>query len=153
MPNIEQIEQLKNLIEGSGIHEIEIKEGDLSIRISQFAQTSKPAVVQTQTIKTPTQPVTAVQEPADPDIIKESANRKLIKCPMVGTFYPQPSPEAPPFVEIGQHVKRGQLLCIVEAMKMFNQIESNYAGKILECLVEPGNPVEFDQPLFVIETA
>jgi len=98
-----------------------------------------------------TQPQQITETPPEPTVAMQQPTEHTVNSPMVGTYYASPSPDAKPFIEIGQHVNIGDVLCIVEAMKMFNQIEADRAGKIAAMLVENGQPVEFDQPLVVIE--
>lgn len=157
--DIRKIKKLIELLEESGISELEITEGEESVRISRHGP-----VVHTHVAPAPPPPAPAVAAPAAPPPRAESQpapqqaparsdNRHVIRSPMVGTFYRSPSPGAPPFVEVGQTVKPGQTLCIIEAMKMLNQIEADCAGVVAEILVDNEEPVEFDQPLFVIERA
>jgi acetyl-CoA carboxylase biotin carboxyl carrier protein len=150
--DIRKVKKLIELLEESGIAEIEISEGEESVRISRyphpgvmtFAPSPLPAAV----------PVAAHQpEPqaaAPPQETPVAGHQ--ITSPMVGTFYSSPTPGGRTFVEIGSQVSPGDTLCIIEAMKMMNQIESDVAGRVVGILVENGDPVEFGQPLFVIET-
>jgi acetyl-CoA carboxylase biotin carboxyl carrier protein len=148
--DIRKVKKLIELLEESGISEIEISEGEESVRISRYP---KPGTV------TMTQaPAAAVAAPpaAPPLAAAEAAAAPVVRgqqvtAPMVGTFYSGAAPGAKPFVDIGTEVKPGDTLCVIEAMKMMNQIESEFAGRIVSILVENGNPVEFGQPLFVIE--
>lgn len=148
--DIRKIKKLIELLEESGISELEITEGEESVRISRHG-------AQPQYIQAPVQyaPPPAIAAPAAPAPAAEAAkpvsSGYQLKSPMVGTFYRAASPTSKPFVEVGQSVKVGDTLCIVEAMKMMNQIQSDKAGVIKEILVENAEPVEFDQPLFVIE--
>ena len=148
--DIRKVKKLIELLEASSVDEIEIKEGEESVRISRNTGAPvamAPPVAVAPAMPTPiapAAPVAAAPEPAAPS----SAN--AVKSPMVGTFYRSPSPEAAVFVEVGQTVRVGDVLCIVEAMKMMNQIEADKAGTIEAILVENGEPVEFDQPLFSI---
>ncbi len=149
--DIRKIKKLIELLEESDIGELEIKEGEESVRISRG--TAAPAVAY------PMSPAPAPTVPTAPASTPEtetknnaarSVNGHVIKSPMVGTFYRAPSPGSPHFIEIGQHVKPGDVICIVEAMKMMNQIEADKAGTVEAILVEDGEPVEFDQPLITI---
>jgi acetyl-CoA carboxylase biotin carboxyl carrier protein len=147
--DIRKVKKLIELLESSGIAEIEISEGEESVRISRYAQPAQPVAPGF---------VAAPAAPAAPGATAESAEARLkpstgheVTAPMVGTFYPSPSPGAKPFVEIGSTVAAGDTLCIIEAMKMMNQIEADVGGKIVSILAENGDPVEFGQPLFVIE--
>ena len=149
--DIRKIKKLIELLEESGIAEIEIKEGEESVRISRHS--SAPAPVHYQVPMAAPAPVAApaAVAAAPAAAAPAAASGHQVKSPMVGTFYRSASPGAKAFAEVGQQVKVGDVLCIVEAMKMMNQIESDKAGVIKAILVENGQPVEFDQPLFVIE--
>jgi len=149
--DIRKIKKLIELLEESGIAEIEIREGEESVRISR-GQIAHAAPVQytVPSVSAPTvasAPAPDSQQAAAPDQVAGTP----IKSPMVGTFYRSASPTAKPFVEVGSSVKSGDTLCVVEAMKMFNQIEAETSGTITAILVENGQPVEYDQPLFIIE--
>ena len=145
--DIRKVKKLIELLEESDIHEIEIKEGEESVRISRASSVVVP--VATPPIVTKPQPVPAVATTVSPESNSSDSRHQLLS-PMVGTFYRAPSPDAANFVEVGQNVKIGDVLCIVEAMKMMNQIESDKAGIIEAILIKDGEVVEFDQPLFVI---
>lgn len=148
--DIRKIKKLIDLVEGSGIAEIEIHEGEESVRISRYSPPPSVAAMPTALAAAPAVPPTAVTTMADSTAVAaDTAN--AVKSPMVGTFYRSPSPNSAPFVDEGQQVKEGDTLCIIEAMKILNQITSDRAGKISKILVENGSPVEFDQPLFIIE--
>jgi acetyl-CoA carboxylase biotin carboxyl carrier protein len=152
--DIRKVKKLIELLESSDIAEIEIKEGEESVRISRTSRHA-PAPIYTQFAAAPASaPAPATPAPAAAAPEPESASKKLrgnvIKSPMVGTFYRSPSPSSPVFVEVGQHVKVGDVICIVEAMKMMNQIEADHAGMVEAILVNDGEPVEFDQPLVTI---
>lgn len=156
--DIRKIRTLIALLKETGISEMEIKEGEESLRLSLHnTSIEAPAV---HYVNAPAQPIVnhapansvAAHAPgAEPKAAAPMAAGHKVKSPMVGTMYSSPSPETPPFVTIGQSVKVGDTLCIVEAMKMFNEIESDRAGKIIDILVKNGDPVEYDQPLFIIE--
>jgi acetyl-CoA carboxylase biotin carboxyl carrier protein len=148
--DIRKIKKLIELLEESGIAEIEIREGEESVRISR-GQIMQPAPLQYgYAPSAPSAPAAALQAPA-PQAAPASTAGTPIKSPMVGTFYRAASPTAKAFVEIGSTVKVGDTLCVIEAMKMFNQIEAETSGTITAILVENGQPVEYDQPLFIIE--
>lgn len=151
--DIRKIRKLIELIDETGISEIEIKEGEESVRLSRHPAYSGIAVQQySAPINPMPSPAPSVSAPAP--VEKNAAPvvaGHAIRSPMVGTLYASPSPEAPAFVTLGQKVKAGDTLCIIEAMKMFNEIESDRAGTITSILVSNGEPVEYDQPLFVIE--
>ncbi|MBD1227205.1 acetyl-CoA carboxylase biotin carboxyl carrier protein [Xenorhabdus griffiniae] len=149
--DIRKIKKLIELVEESGISELEISEGEESVRISR-ATTAAAIPVTQQYISAPAQqPVqAAAPAPAAADKPAEISGH-TVRSPMVGTFYRSPSPDAKPFIEVGQHVNQGETLCIVEAMKMMNQIEADKTGVVKAILVQDGQPVEFDEPLVVIE--
>jgi acetyl-CoA carboxylase biotin carboxyl carrier protein len=155
--DIRKIKKLIELLEESGIAEIEIKEGEEAVRISRMP-TGGAHTLQTYAMPMPA-PMAApapVAAAAPAAAAPEAAarprpNEHVVTAPMVGTFYASPSPGAKPFVEIGDEVKVGQTLCIIEAMKMMNQIESDKAGRITSIMAQNGDPVEFGQPLFVVE--
>ena len=158
--DLRKIKTLIDLVEQSGISELEVKEGEESVRISRNsgpvsnyysggpAMSAAPAPA--MTMAAPAAVAVAATAPA---VAAAPAvdNRHIVRAPMVGTFYRQPSPGARAFVEIGQTVKAGQTLCIIEAMKMLNQIESDKAGVVVEIFVDNEMAVEYDQPLFAIE--
>lgn len=151
--DIRKIKKLIELLEESGIAEIEIKEGEEAVRISRHPA---PGAATPMLMQAAPMPVAAAPAlPAAPLAVVEAAPAApvghALKSPMVGTFYRAPAPGAKPFVEVGQHVSAGDVVCVIEAMKMFNQIEADRAGTIGAVLVESGQPVEFDQPLIVIE--
>ena len=144
--DIRKVKKLIELLEASDVAEIEIKEGEEAVRISR-ASTSAPVMPQYMAAPAPAAPAA---EAADNTAGGDSFKGDAVKSPMVGTFYRSPSPTSKPFVEVGQQVKAGDVICIIEAMKMMNQIEVGKAGTIEAILVEDGEPVEFDQPLVVI---
>ena len=148
--DIRKIKKLIELLEESGLAELEISEGEESVRIARFTQ-GVNVVAQGQPMAMPMQAavVQPVAPPAAPPA--EQRDENLVTAPMVGTFYAAPAPGAKPFVEVGQEVRVGQVLCIIEAMKMMNQIESERAGRVVAVLAKTGEPVEFGQPLFAIE--
>jgi acetyl-CoA carboxylase biotin carboxyl carrier protein len=149
--DIRKIKKLIELVEESGISELEITEGEESVRIHRSGSS---AAVQyaPQMMQAPMMHSAPAPAPAPPaEVAPPVQTGHVVKSPMVGTFYRSSSPESKAFVEIGQTVNVGDTLCIVEAMKMMNQIESDKAGVIKEILVGNQEPVEFDQPMFVIE--
>ncbi|MBU3058180.1 acetyl-CoA carboxylase biotin carboxyl carrier protein [Pseudomonas indica] len=152
--DIRKVKKLIELLEESGIDELEIREGEESVRISRHGKTVAPQQVYAAA---PAPVAMAAAPAAAPAPAAEAAapaapklNGHVVRSPMVGTFYRSPSPTASSFVEIGQSVKKGDILCIVEAMKMMNHIEAEASGVIESILVENGQPVEYDQPLFTI---
>ncbi|MGH8254240.1 MAG: acetyl-CoA carboxylase biotin carboxyl carrier protein [Steroidobacteraceae bacterium] len=160
--DIRKIKKLIELLEESGVAEIEIREGEESVRIARQAPAgSPPAAAPAVTYGHAPAPISpsaaarsaAAQAPADaPAAARAGAEgEQVVAAPMVGTFYVAPSPGAKPFVDIGDEVQPGQVLCTIEAMKMMNQIESEFAGRVRAVLAKNGDPVEFGQPLFVIE--
>ncbi len=150
--DMRKIKKLIELIQSTGVAEIEIKEGEESVRITRE---SKGAPVYMATPPAPQAPVAtqaaaAAATPAKP-AAASSEGKHTVKAPMVGTVYLSSTPGSKPFVEIGQAVKPGDVICLIEAMKMFNQIEADKSGTITARLVDNGTPVEFNQPLFTIE--
>ena len=148
--DIRKVKKLIELLETSDIAEIEIKEGEEAVRISRNSSVTTtvaaPAAAPVATpAPSPAAPAASEEKPAP-----HATSGHVVSSPMVGTFYRSPSPSSPPFVEVGTHVKAGDVVCIVEAMKMMNQIEAEKAGIIEAILVKDGEPVEFDQPLVTI---
>jgi acetyl-CoA carboxylase biotin carboxyl carrier protein len=152
--DIRKIKKLIELLEESGLAELEISEGEDSVRIARYAQ-GAPAAPQALQISVPSAAAppagAAAAAPAATTPAAAARDENLVTAPMVGTFYASPAPGAKAFVEVGQEVRVGQVLCIIEAMKMMNQIESERAGKVVAVLAKNGEPVEFGQPLFAIE--
>ena len=153
--DIRKIKKLIELVEESGISELEISEGEESVRISRAAPAASFPVMQQAYAAPVQQPaLSAAVAPAAAEAAPAAAaeiSGHIVRSPMVGTFYRTPSPDAKAFIEIGQKVNAGDTLCIVEAMKMMNQIEADKSGTVKAILVESGQPVEFDEPLVVIE--
>ncbi|MDF1691884.1 MAG: acetyl-CoA carboxylase biotin carboxyl carrier protein [Zhongshania sp.] len=150
--DIRKVKKLIELLEESNIDELEIKEGEESVRISRNSAAKgmmAPQYMQ-QPMQYAPQPAAAPVAAAAAPVEAQGPSGHLIKSPMVGTFYRSPSPSSPAFVEVGQHVKAGDVICIVEAMKMMNQIEADKSGVIEAILVDDAEPVEFDQPLITI---
>jgi acetyl-CoA carboxylase biotin carboxyl carrier protein len=156
--DIRKIKKMIELLEESGIAEIEIKEGEESLRIARIL----PGQATTTYVNSPmpapmaSAPMAAVSAapvtaPVDAGPMRAGAGEHVVSAPMVGTYYSAPTPGAKLFVEIGDEVEVGQVLCIIEAMKMMNQIESEKAGKVKAIMVKNGEPVEFGQPLFIIQ--
>lgn len=146
--DIRKIKKLIELIEESDIAEIEIKEGEESVRLSRYS-TAQPVVAAAPAVVAGPAAAQASASAAPP--APEEPKGHIVRSPMVGTFYRSPSPGAKTFVELGQRVNPGDTLCIIEAMKILNQIEADKGGTISKVLVENAQPVEFNQPLFVIE--
>ncbi len=157
-----QIQELIKTINKSNISELSIEEGDFKITIKQEL-TSQPQYIAMpqqamqmqhaapqQSLPAAPQSSAATEKPAGP-AAGSGANTVTIKSPMIGTFYRSPSPDKPVFVNIGDEIKQGQVLCIIEAMKLFNEIESEVNGRLIKVVADDSSPVEYDQPLFIIE--
>jgi acetyl-CoA carboxylase biotin carboxyl carrier protein len=150
--DIRKVKKLIELLEESGISELEISEGEESVRISRHPRMAMQAPAAVATPMTQAAPLTAVAMPAtSAGEHKPRVDEYTVTSPMVGTYYSAASPGGKAFVEIGSEIKVGQILCIIEAMKMMNQIESDKAGTVTSILAKNGEPVEFGQPLFIIE--
>jgi acetyl-CoA carboxylase biotin carboxyl carrier protein len=154
--DLRKLKTLIDLVAESGITELEITEGDGTVRIVKShpaaaqPMTAPPAQIYAAPPAQVAAPAAAAAAPAQPPAPPPAAQGHVVKAPMVGTFYRAANPGASPFVEVGQAVKEGQALCIIEAMKLLNEIETDVAGVVKEVLVENGEPVEYGQPLFVI---
>ena len=160
--NFKQIQQLIKFVARTGVSEVNIENSNIKINIKGNTKDNNPLVVQQPVISQvqPVQAVESVQLPPNPkpDSNDNSdskatveSNLITIKSPIIGTFYRKPSPDKDNFVEVGDQISEGQTLCVIEAMKLFNEIESDFSGKIVKILVDDSSPVEFDQPLFLIE--
>ncbi|KXJ46932.1 MAG: acetyl-CoA carboxylase biotin carboxyl carrier protein [Cycloclasticus sp.] len=147
--DIRKVKKLIELIEESDIAEIEIHEGEESVRINRYSSTQPVAVTQAPAPIATTTISAAPQAPSANKV--EELSGHVITSPMVGTYYDAPSPGSSAFVKLGQTVQKGDTLCIIEAMKILNQIEADKSGVVASILAENGHPVEFDQPLFIIE--
>ena len=158
--DFKQIQELIKIINKSNIGELSIEEKDFKITIKQkeeniqtiVAAPSAPVYAAAPAQAPAAAPAAAAAPSPAPAAVKED-NLVAIRSPMIGTFYRKASPEKPPFVEIGDDVSAGKVVCIIEAMKLFNEIESEVSGKIVKILVEDASPVEYDQPLFLVEPA
>ena len=159
--DIRKVKKLIEMLEESNLNEIEIKEGEEAVKLVKSNPipgnfiSSAPAIISEPTQQSPiTKPsaplseATVTQEISQTSDVLESGNK--MNSPMVGTFYRSPAPGKPPFVEIGQRVKKGDTICIIEAMKMMNEVKSEFSGTVKQILVDNAEPVEFDQTLFVI---
>ncbi|MGE5197688.1 MAG: acetyl-CoA carboxylase biotin carboxyl carrier protein [Deltaproteobacteria bacterium] len=149
--NLKEIKEMINLMNENGLVELEIEKDGTRIRLKKTASGADgltgPIVIEREAV--PAAQIAARQEAA---AVKEAAAKNIeIKAPMVGTFYRAPSPESPPYAEVDQVVEPGQVICIIEAMKLMNEIKSEIKGKIVEVLVENAEPVEYGQPMFLIE--
>jgi acetyl-CoA carboxylase biotin carboxyl carrier protein len=154
--DMRKVKKLIELIQATGVAEIEIREGEESVRITREVKQTAPMMMAAPAMMPAAQPAAEAQHaPAKPADAAPAAaatdNKHTLKSPMVGTVYLSSSPGAKAFVEIGQSVKAGEVICLIEAMKMFNQIEADKAGTVTARLVDNGTPVEYNQPLFVIE--
>jgi acetyl-CoA carboxylase biotin carboxyl carrier protein len=153
--DIRKVKKLIELLEESDIDEIEIKEGEESVRISRNSAAIHAAAAAALSLAAPAPAAVAAPVPVAAEPVAEAApspvtSGHVVTSPMVGTFYRSPSPSSPSFIEVGQHIKVGDVICIIEAMKMMNQIEADKAGVVEAILVENGQPVEFDQALVTI---
>lgn len=152
--DLKQIQTLIKFISSSKVDEVAIEQKDFKIRIkrnNQSAATSAAQPVVVQEVVATTPPVVQTPAPPAPAAAPANTNTEEIKSPMIGTFYRKSSPDKPVFVEVGDVIEKGQVICIIEAMKLFNEIESEVSGKIVKVLVEDSQPVEYGQPLFVVE--
>jgi acetyl-CoA carboxylase biotin carboxyl carrier protein len=153
--DIRKVKKLIELLEESGISELEISEGEESVRISRHQRVAMPPPAPMAAYVPQPAPPAAPAAPAAPATSagehKPRDDEHTVTSPMVGTYYSASTPGSKPFVEIGMEIKVGQILCIIEAMKMMNQIESDKAGRVTAILAKNGEPVEFGQPLFIIE--
>lgn len=146
--DLRKLKKLIDLVEESGISELELTEGEEKVRISRVTQSAAPQAIQ---YAAPPAPVVApAAAPTSTEEVPEAIQGHVVESPMVGTFYRASSPEASSFVEIGDRVEVGDTLCIIEAMKLLNEIESDKAGVVKKILIENGQPVEYGEPLFVI---
>ncbi|OOE65801.1 acetyl-CoA carboxylase biotin carboxyl carrier protein [Salinivibrio kushneri] len=149
--DIRKIKKLIELVEESGISELEIAEGEESVRISRSSPAATAQMAAPQYAPAPAPAPAAPEAPAAEPASAPQPSGHQVLSPMVGTFYRAPSPESAAFVEVGSHVQEGDALCIVEAMKMMNQIQADKSGVVKAILCEDGQPVEFDEPLVIIE--
>ena len=148
--DLRKLKTLIDLVAESGIAELEITEGEGKVRIVKFSQAVQPVAYAPAPQYTPAASAEAVPAAAPAAPVPAAVLGHTVKAPMVGTFYRAPNPNSPSFVEVGQTVKEGEPLCIIEAMKLLNEIEADKSGVIKEILVQNGEPVEYGQPLFVI---
>jgi acetyl-CoA carboxylase biotin carboxyl carrier protein len=159
--DIKEIQNLIKFVAKSGASEVKLEMDDIKITIKtgpdpdgtviQYAQMAAPAPQVAPVAATPgATPAVTTQTPAAP-AVSEDSKYITIKSPIIGTFYRKPSPDKPLFVEVGQTIAEGDVLCVIEAMKLFNEIESEVSGKIVKILVDDSSPVEFDQPLFLVD--
>lgn len=160
--DIKEIQSLIKFVAKSGASEVKLEMEDIKITIRTGDQSNSPETTIVQQIPMAQTPVAAAPAPAAPSAPAESAAPAAdagnddskyitIKSPIIGTFYRKPAPDKPNFVEVGKEIKKGDVLCVIEAMKLFNDIESEVSGKIVKILVDDSSPVEFDQPLFLVD--
>ncbi|MFZ4436571.1 MAG: acetyl-CoA carboxylase biotin carboxyl carrier protein [Flavobacterium psychrophilum] len=156
--DLKEIQNLIKFVSNSGVAEVKLETGDIKITIRTTLEGNTPDITYVQQAPMaqalPAAPVAALsQAPAAPVAAApaENANYITVKSPMIGTFYRKPSPDKPMFVEVGSTIGKGDVLCVIEAMKLFNEIESEVTGKIVKILVDDMSPVEFDQPLFLVD--
>jgi len=148
--DLRKIKSLIQLLEESDVAEVEISEGDSSVRISRVSSVTPQPAPMPQTIPAPSAPPPTAVPEGEVEEVESIPDGHAVASPMVGTFYTAPSPGGNPFVEVGDHVEVGDTLCIVEAMKMLNQIEADVAGTVVAILVENATPVEYGQALIII---
>ncbi len=152
-----QIQELIKTINKSNISELSIEEKDFKITIKQEQTSAEPqyimAAPSAMPIAAPAVPAAAPTTPANPAPAAASTNQITVKSPMIGTFYRSAGPDKAPFINVGDEIKDGQVVCIIEAMKLFNEIESEVSGRIVKVLVDDASPVEYDQALFIVEPA
>lgn len=161
--DIKQVQELIRFVSRSGVNEVSIEEKDFKITIKTnqaptYVTASMPAPVQMQHAPAAAPQAGASKEPKvsaekAPVSDEENVNYVTIKSPMIGTFYRSSSPDKPFFINVGDEIKAGQVICIIEAMKLFNEIEAEVSGKVVKVLIDNSSPVEYDQPLFIIEPA
>lgn len=160
--DIKEIQNLIKFVAKSGASEVKLEMDDVKITIKTASDTPETQIIQAapmaaapQVIAAPApvaaQPVAQAAAPAAPKATEDDSKYLTIKSPIIGTFYRKPSPDKPAFVEVGSEVKTGDTVCVIEAMKLFNEIESEISGKIVKVLVDDSTPVEFDQPLFLVD--
>jgi acetyl-CoA carboxylase biotin carboxyl carrier protein len=153
--DLKEIQNLIKFVANSGVAEVKLETGDvkITVRNTVAGATSDIAFVQQLPAQQPLQQVVtpSTVAPTPVPIVDENAKYITIKSPIIGTFYRKPSPDKPMFTEVGKVVKKGDVLCVIEAMKLFNEIESEISGKIVKILVDDMSPVEFDQPLFLVD--
>jgi acetyl-CoA carboxylase biotin carboxyl carrier protein len=158
--DLKEIQNLIKFVSNSGVAEVKLETGDVKITIRTTLEGNSPDITYVQ--QAPMQqaiqaaaPAAAVSAPAAPPVVEAAVedNSKYItiKSPMIGTLYRKPAPDKPMFVEVGSTISKGDVVCVVEAMKLFNEIESEISGKIVKVLVDDSSPVEFDQPLFLVD--
>lgn len=154
--DLKEIQNLIKFVSNSGVAEVKLETGDIKITIRTTLEGNTPEITYVQQAPMAqaipaAAPVAALPQAAAPAAAPENANYITVKSPMIGTFYRKPAPDKPMFVEVGSTIGKGDVLCVIEAMKLFNEIESEVSGKIVKILVDDMSPVEFDQPLFLVD--
>jgi len=151
--DIKQIQDLIKFVHKSGVNEVSIEENDfkITIKTNQAPTVVTASIPEAAPLAAAPAPVAAAPVAAAAPAVSESDNYLTIKSPMIGTFYRSASPDKPSFVNVGDEIKAGQVLCVVEAMKLFNEIEAEISGRIVKVLVDNASPIEYDQPLFLVE--
>lgn len=152
--DLKLIKNLLDLISESDVNEVSIEEGDFKLKVKKQSD-SAPAIhyqaSAPQPAAAPQAPVNTAESNQSSAKTKEKASGDVVKSPIVGTYYEAPSPDSDPFIAVGQRIEKGQTLCIIEAMKIMNEIEAEFSGTVEKILIENGTPVEFDQPLFIVK--
>jgi acetyl-CoA carboxylase biotin carboxyl carrier protein len=153
MMDLKEIQNLIKFVSNSGVAEVKLETGDIkiTIRTTLEGNSSDVTYVQAPMQQAIAAPVAAIPAAVPVAVADENAKYVTIKSPMIGTFYRKPSPDKPVFVEVGNTISKGDVLCVVEAMKLFNEIEAEITGKIVKILIDDMSPVEFDQPLFLVD--
>ncbi len=154
--DLKEIQNLIKFVSNSGVAEVKLEMDDVKITIKTTVEGTSPEITYLQQAPVAqaapqAAPAPAVAAPVDAAPAAENANYITVKSPMIGTFYRKPSPDKPMFVEVGSTISKGDVVCVIEAMKLFNEIESEVSGKIVKILVDDMSPVEFDQPLFIVD--
>ena len=157
--DLKEIQNLIKFVSNSGVAEVKLETGEIKITIRTTLEGNSPDITYVQQAPmqhampaAPSAPAAAPAAPATPASSADDNSKYItIKSPMIGTFYRKPSPDKPVFVEVGSSISKGDVLCVVEAMKLFNEIEAEISGKIVKILVDDMSPVEFDQPLFLVD--
>jgi len=157
--DIKEIQNLIKFVQKSGVEEVKIERENFKITIRTKSVISQNLIVEDIPSNITAQPIKQVTEVVSEQNVEKNAEQNvekndkhvIIKSPIIGTFYRKPSPDKPSFVDVGQNIAKGDVLCVIEAMKLFNEIESDFSGKIVKILVDDQSPVEFDQPLFIID--
>lgn len=156
--DLKEIQNLIKFVSNTGVAEVKLETGDVKITIRTTLEGNTPEVTYVQQAPIPQAVAAPVPQASTPEPVAQSVSSSeetskyiTIKSPMIGTFYRKPAPDKPVFVEVGSSIKKGDVLCVVEAMKLFNEIESEISGKIVKILVDDMSPVEFDQPLFLVD--